>query len=83
PINGQVGRNTFRAAGVATVDLALTKSIGLPNQHKLGLRIEVFNLMNRTHYGVPVRVLESPAFGSSVTTSVPARTIQFALRYLF
>ncbi|HNH82600.1 MAG TPA: carboxypeptidase-like regulatory domain-containing protein [Acidobacteriota bacterium] len=83
PINGQVGRNTFRAAGVATVDLALTKLIGLPNQHTLGLRIEVFNLMNRTHYGVPVRVLESPAFGSSVTTSVPARTIQFALRYLF
>ncbi|MBI4752541.1 MAG: carboxypeptidase regulatory-like domain-containing protein [Acidobacteria bacterium] len=83
PINGQVGRNTFRAAGVATLDLALTKSLALPHQHTLGLRIEAFNLMNRTHYGVPVRVLESPAFGSSVTASVPARTIQFALRYLF
>lgn len=83
PINGAIGRNTFRSAGVATLDLALNKSFILPHQQQITLRIEGFNLFNRVHFGTPVRILESPAFGSSTDTKLAARTIQFALRYQF
>ncbi len=82
-LNGSVGRNTFRAAGVASVDLALDKRFRIGENNAFSVRIEAYNLFNRTHFGIPVRILESPSFGSSVNTSVSPRTIQFALKYTF
>jgi hypothetical protein len=82
-VNGKVGRNTFRGPGIATVDMALVKRFRVRDRHEILFRTEVFNLFNRTHFGIPVRILEAPAFGSSVNTTVPARTIQFALKYSF
>jgi len=81
--DGAVGRNTFRAAGVFTIDLSLSKSLTVTEHQKLSLRMEAFNLLNRTHFGIPVRILEAPAFGKSAYTTVPARTIQFVLKYQF
>lgn len=82
-LDGSLGRNTFRAAGVATVDLALTKRFAISERQNLQFRAEAFNLMNRTHFGIPVRILEAPGFGQSINTSVPARTIQLAVKYVF
>lgn len=82
PQNGAVGRNTFRAAGIASLDLALEKGFTI-RESQLKLRMEAFNLFNRTHFGIPVRILESPAFGSSVSTSLPSRTIQLVVKYSF
>ncbi|HNJ43915.1 MAG TPA: TonB-dependent receptor, partial [Acidobacteriota bacterium] len=82
-LNGSVGRNTFRAAGVASVDLALDKRFRIGENNAFSIRIEAYNLFNRTHFGIPVRILEAPSFGSSVNTSVSPRTIQFALKYTF
>ncbi|MEW6734252.1 MAG: carboxypeptidase-like regulatory domain-containing protein [Acidobacteriota bacterium] len=83
PPNGQLGRNTFRAAGIAALDLALIKRFVLSERQAVALRMEVFNAFNRTHFGTPIRVLESPGFGSSVNTALPARTFQLAVRYSF
>ncbi|MBL8195534.1 MAG: carboxypeptidase regulatory-like domain-containing protein [Blastocatellia bacterium] len=83
PSNGAVGRNTFRSAGIASLDLAVIKKLAITDSQSLVLRLEAFNLFNRTHFGVPVRILESPSFGSSVNTNLSPRTIQFALRYQF
>jgi len=47
------------------------------------LRAEVFNATNRANFGVPVRILEAPAFGRATRTITPARRIQFYLRYSF
>lgn len=82
-LDGAIGRNTFRAPSLFTCDVSLTKTVSLRGNSQMLLRTEVFNLFNRANYGVPVRILESPAFGKSVTTLVPARTIQFALKYQF
>jgi hypothetical protein len=82
PQNGAIGRNTFRAAGIASLDLALEKKFVI-KESSLKLRLEAFNLFNRTHFAIPVRVLEAPSFGSSVATSLPARNLQIALRYSF
>jgi hypothetical protein len=81
--NGRVGRNTFRAAGVAKTDLAVFKNFRFRNEQSLLFRVEVFNLWNRTHFAIPVRVLEAPSFGRSADTLFNARQIQFALKYVF
>jgi hypothetical protein len=81
--DGAVGRNTFRASGIHNLDAALTKKFRLTDTRELQFRFETFNALNRTHFGVPVRILESPSFGRSVDTSIPPRTIQLALKYSF
>jgi hypothetical protein len=81
--NGSVGRNTFRAPGVATFDVALSKTLRIRDRHQFLFRAEIFNLFNRTHFGTPVRILEAPAFGQSVNTTIPARRIQFSVKYAF
>jgi hypothetical protein len=83
PQNGSVGRNTFRAQGIASVDLGLAKRFLFGDDGALTVRGEAFNAFNRTHFGIPVRILESPGFGSSVRTTVPARVVQFSARYTF
>lgn len=81
--NGRIGRNTFRASGVAKTDFTVIKNFQLRGGHYVVLRAEAFNLWNRTHFAVPVRVLEAPSFGQSVDTLVNPRQIQFALKYVF
>jgi hypothetical protein len=80
---GTIGRNTFRAPGTANVDLAVVKTVTFAETNILELRTEVFNLLNRTHFGIPARLLEAPGFGSATYTTVPARRLQFALKYTF
>lgn len=81
--NGRVGRNAFRASGVAKTDLAVVKNFKVREGQFILLRVEAFNLFNRTHFAIPVRVLESPSFGKSVDTLLNPRQIQFALKYVF
>jgi hypothetical protein len=81
--DGSIGRNTFRAPGVATVDLAVNKQFRFNERHQLEWRTEFFNLFNRTHFGIPAHQLLAPGLGRSVRTTVPARIVQFALRYKF
>jgi hypothetical protein len=81
--NGRVGRNVFRASGVAKTDFALVKNFNVSEGQSVLFRVEAFNLFNRTHFAIPVRVLEAPSFGSSVDTSLNPRQIQFALKYVF
>lgn len=87
--DGAIGRNTFRAPGMFTCDLAITKPLLSFHNHKFGenqtllLRAEIFNVFNHTNFGIPVRILEAPGFGSSVNTTSPPRTIQLSLKFLF
>ena len=81
--NGRVARNAFRAPGVYRTDVSLSRNIRLRGDHYLTFRVEAFNLFNRTHFAIPVRVLEAPSFGRSVNTLVNPRQIQFALKYAF
>jgi hypothetical protein len=81
--NGRVGRNTFRASGVAKTDFALVKNFTVRQGQFVVFRVEAFNVWNRTHFAIPVRVLEAPSFGSSVDTLINPRQIQFALKYIF
>jgi len=81
--NGRVGRNTWRARGIFKTDLSFSKRIPIRQDHALTFRVEAFNVWNRSHFAIPVRILEAPSFGSAVNTLVNPRQIQLALKYLF
>jgi hypothetical protein len=81
--DGVVGRNTFRGWGLYNIDLALGRSFMLNERHSIQIRSEVYNLLNHPNFGIPNRILESPAFGRAVSSETSPRTIQFALKYSF
>ncbi|HWW74568.1 MAG TPA: hypothetical protein VNZ44_04180, partial [Pyrinomonadaceae bacterium] len=81
--DGALGRNSFRARGLVSFDLALAKLFEFRDEQQLQFRVEVFNLFNRANFAIPERLLEAPAFGRSTRTVTPARTIQLQLRYSF
>jgi TonB dependent receptor/Carboxypeptidase regulatory-like domain len=81
--DGQIGRNTFRAGSVLSLNMAIIKNIAVKERQRLTLRMEIFNFINRANYGVPIRFLEFPGFGQADNTVTPARRIQFALKYSF
>ena len=81
--NGRVGRNSFRAQGIGTIDVAMSRSFPVSETASIEFRVETFNLLNRTSFGIPVRTLESPGFGRSFDTQFDARSIRFALKFGF
>ena len=81
--NGSVGRNTFRAGSVLDLNMAVSKRIDFGERQQLLLRVDVFNFINRANYGIPVRFLEAPGFGTATDTVTPMRRFQFALKYSF
>lgn len=91
PLNAGFGsRNTFRAPGIATVNMSLNKRFLFGERQKIEFRSEFFNLFNRVNFGIPVHELFFAGFGLTpasqqhfVNTQVPMRTIQFALKYSF
>jgi hypothetical protein len=79
---GNAGRNILEGPGYANVNLALLKQIRLHAQTKLQLRLEAFNLLNRTNFNLPDNVLGSPTFGQILSAQSPRR-IQLGAKVLF
>ena len=79
---GNVGRNAFRAPGMAQWDLGITKNFAITEQVKVQFRSEFFNVLNHTNFGIPNQQANSTAFGS-ITGTFPARQVQFGLKLLF
>jgi hypothetical protein len=81
--DGQVGRNTFRAANYLELNLAFIKTFPLGEGRRVVFRTELFNFINRANFAVPVRFLEAPAFGQATSTVTPGRRVQFDLKFSF
>ena len=81
--DGAVGRNTFRAPHVYNIDFAVTEAIPVLDNKRFLVRVEFLNMFNWANYGIPVRILESPGFGTSLSTLTPPRTIQFVGKFQF
>jgi hypothetical protein len=93
---GNVGRDTYRGPGLATVDLSAIKSSHFGSKATLQLRLEVFNLLNRANFNTPnliVAVLQappnntlpevSPTAGQVTSTSTTSRQIQLGIKVLW
>ena len=84
---GNLGRGTVRSPGLATVDLSIFKNIDVATG-RLQIRIETFNLFNRTNFGTPEMIAfidgrPNPTAGRITTTRTSARQMQIGLRYVF
>jgi hypothetical protein len=65
------------------MDLSVNKSFHFTEDRVLIFRTEFFNLLNRANFGLPIRVIGAPGFGSAVDTVSPGRIIQFAVKIRF
>ncbi len=81
---GNVGRNSFRAPGLAQWDLGVNKNFRIPAREGMALqfRSEFFNVLNHTNFGQPDPNISNASFGA-IRSTLPARQIQFALKLMF
>jgi len=92
---GNTGRGDITGPDLQTVDLSLGKGMAVPRlaaRGRLELRIEAFNIFNRTNFGPPSLIAfagttdnEAPlsTFGRITTTVTSSRQIQIGLRLGF
>ena len=85
---GNLGRNTLRIPGVATVDFSMVKKTALAEGTELQFRAEIFNIFNRANFGQPTEVLfrssgSRRTAGRITSTTTTSRQIQFALKITF
>ena len=73
---------SVRGDGLQNVDVAFSKIFQLPREHRLQFRAEFFNFFNHPQFGAPATVRGLATFGK-VTSSGPAREVQFGLKYEF
>lgn len=64
---GNLGRNSLTGFGLGQLDLALGREFALREEGVLALRLEAFNVTNHPQFGDPIRFLDSPLFGRSVS----------------
>jgi outer membrane receptor protein involved in Fe transport len=78
-----VGRNTFYKDSVKNLDLGLTKYFGMPMDHRLMVRLNVFNALNRREWSFPTNDFASTSFGRVTSQFNSPRTLQIEARYIF
>lgn len=76
---GNLGRNNFRAPGLATWDFGLFKRFQVTETVGLTYRFEAFNAFNRPNLGLPVSTLNNANF-MRITSAFDTRILQMALR---
>jgi hypothetical protein len=82
---GNAPRNAWRGPFQQNWDLGVSKRLSLGEKHNLQFRMEIFNLFNHPIFRFPSVVnIGAPATFTRITeTAIPARLIQFGLRYSF
>jgi hypothetical protein len=91
---GSFKRNSLRAPGYWSVDLAVSRLIPFGASRSLELRLETFNLFNTFNWGAPIagpiqggRITDtnfsSPQFGRVTAMAGAPRIMQFGIKYGF
>ena len=63
--------------------MAMHKSFRVREGQALQIRLEAYNIFNKTHFALPDTNLLSPQFGRITSTVGNPRRMQFAVRYHF
>ncbi|MBI2820987.1 MAG: TonB-dependent receptor [Acidobacteria bacterium] len=87
---GNLGRSTVIGPGLAAVDFSLAKNTSIGDRATVQFRAEAFNVLNRTNFGAPDRVvfrsaagIPSATAGRIRSTTTTSRQIQFGLKIIF
>jgi hypothetical protein len=78
---GDAGRNIVTGPDYQNVNAALVKQVRV-SRARVDLRLEAFNLFNRTNFDQPDNFLGSPTFGQVLSAQSPRR-VQIGARVLF
>jgi hypothetical protein len=80
---GNAGRNIARGYAFYQLDIGMQKQFPLWSEsRRLEFRAEAFNLLNQTNFQAPNSNVSSTGYGS-ITSTFPARQLQFALKLVF
>jgi outer membrane receptor protein involved in Fe transport len=79
---GNAERNSVLSPGYAIVDSAVAKGVRLPNDARVELRWETFNVFNRVNYDLPNRIFGTANFGR-IFSALPARQMQLGVKLQF
>ncbi len=79
---GNVGRNSVKAPGTWSFDVALSRAIRFRESQRVEFRAEAFNLLNSFRAGNPNTSVNNANFGV-IRTALDPRIMQFALKYVF
>jgi hypothetical protein len=77
---GSSGYDILRGPGLASVDASVGRTFALSDRLHLETRMEAFNVLNRTNFGLPERILGLPTSGAIDHTSTPSRQMQIVAR---
>ena len=75
--------STLRGPGQANWDLTLYKELPIHEHASLNLRVEAFNLFNRTQFGNPNTSVGNASFGQITTQLNNPRALQLSGRVVF
>jgi hypothetical protein len=82
---GNIRRNsTVDGPGIARMDMAISRDVGVGGEARIQLRVECFNITNSPQFVNPSGDFGSPTFGQ-VTATVPGseRSMRFGARFSF
>ena len=90
---GSLGRDALYGPGFGSVDFSMFKNVPLTERIKLQMRLEIFNVLNRTNWANPTTTFTSSSFGQLTQTknaaSAPGlgfgepRNVQLAMKIVF
>lgn len=78
---GNTGRNILIGPGLQTFDLSLDKNFQIVEKLAMQFRVESFNLLNHSNFGIPGTSIGSASAGTVSSVITNSREIQFAARF--
>jgi hypothetical protein len=81
---GNAPRNSVRGPAIFTLDLGLHKEFELPvAKSRLELRVEAFNVLNRSNFNGPNGNRSSTSFGTITSLATSPRQVQLGAKVIF
>jgi hypothetical protein len=80
---GNEVRNQLRGPGFQSFDLSIQRMIRFGSRYSATVRWDIFNLFNKTNFGLPNRNLSGGDFGTISSLSGDPRIMQLAFRFTF
>ena len=78
---GNAGRNGLEGPGFKNLNLAFARRLPF-SRGALQIRLEVFNVFNRTNFDLPDNFFGSPTFGQILSAGAPRR-VQIGVKFLY
>jgi hypothetical protein len=73
---------SLAAPGYFDIDAAVSRYFNITERHRVELRFEFFNALNRPNFSAPDNTVTDATFGE-ILSDVSPRILQFALKYTF